>query len=89
VKNKQTTELRKVTIDSSGDLQELAERNGYVEPEEFNVEPWTPELADALEESAMEYLKTQGIEVVYQEDIDAADLKDMYREIANEIKNGA
>jgi len=54
------------TVTCYSELIELAESYGFVDnyPE---GEDWNPTLADALAEEALDYLKSKGVEVIYQD----------------------
>ena len=57
---------QKETVTCYSELIELAESYGFVDnyPE---GEDWNPTLADELADEALDYLKSKGVEVIYQD----------------------
>ena len=58
--------MKTIQVECYGDLLDLAELHGFIEPDEFDVE-WTARAADDLEECAIEFLNEKGINPVYND----------------------
>ena len=56
-----------IQVESYGDLLDLAESLGFIEPEEFDTDEWTVRNSDDLEECAIDFLNENGILPIYND----------------------
>ena len=53
---------------SFGEILEFAEGLGWTDPDFDKDGDWTPEMADATEESALDFIKSKGYVIFHEED---------------------